>query len=129
MKPSIPSLTIAFILCDVLVGLLFIFWPGAWHELSYPHATRTTFYLLQQVGFIVLARGLIALVVLRRRWDAGRQAIGLMWLIEVPAHLFGIAALHDWSLFGTEIALVRVLMCAWAARVFLRMGRRRSLLV
>ena len=107
---------------DALLGLFLVFWPGAWHELTYPSATRTTFYLIQQLGFVLLARSLIT-GLLSRRSDGGRFVfVGYLWAMEVPAHGYALWALTDWSHYGTEISALRLALCivVWA------MLRRRN---
>ena len=127
MKSLRTAFIFAFVLADFLIGFFLFFWPGAWHEFAYPSAVRSTFYLIQQLGLLLVGRGVIGVFSLRFHWRAGMQAVGLMWLIEMPAQVYAILVLHDWSLYGTEFAAVRCMVCVGAGWLFLNRrvrGRR-----
>ena len=98
-------------LVDVVTGLFMTLWPGSWHEITHPFAVRTTFYLIQQVGLILIARGILTAVLARRADGVSFRIVGILWTLEIPAHAYALAALGAWSHHGTSIALGRLAMC------------------
>ena len=101
------------ILCfmDVVTGLFMSLWPGSWHELTHPFAVRTTFYLIQQVGLILIARGILTAILARRADGFSFRIVGILWALEVPAHGYAVITLGAWSHYGTSIAFGRLFMC------------------
>ena len=102
-----------WILCalDVLTGLFISLWPGSWHELTYPFATRTTFYTLQQIGFVLIARGVLIGVSAWKSDPAAYRVAGAVWVIEIPAHAYAMVGLTDWSHYGTTVSALRIGLC------------------
>ena len=43
---------------DLLLGLCLLLWPGLWHELLHRDIERTTFFVPQALGAVVLARSI-----------------------------------------------------------------------
>jgi len=46
---------------DVGLGILLMIWPGVWHELVHGSVERTTFYLAQAGGILMVTRGLTSM--------------------------------------------------------------------
>lgn len=86
---------------DVLAGGLLLLWPGFWQEALHPLAMGTTFYPLQRLGVVWLARAAVTGVAARRADPLWLAAVAGLWAVEVPADL-----LVGWRTAGTGPATV-----------------------
>ena len=64
---------------DTLLGLLLIFWPGLWHEFVHGWIARTTFFIPQALGALILARAIHLAVLGRRMTFAHRVGHAYLW--------------------------------------------------
>ena len=80
---------------DVLIALVLLFWPALWHEWLHPTIIRTTFYVPQALGAVLVFRFLVTVFCLRRPSDTGRVGLAYLWGAQVP--FFGILILGSVS--------------------------------
>ncbi len=108
MTKRIPWRTLISVVHDGLVGGLLLLWPGLWHELLHAEIERTTFYIPQALGAVLLCRGLFAALFIRRPGLRVHTALGALWAAQVIVCLLLVFRL------GLYDQLVATTYVSWA---------------
>jgi len=79
MRAISPILFGLIIAVDMLLGLVLTFWPGLWHEFVHGWIVRTTFFIPQALGVLILVRAIHLMVMGRRLTCAHRTGHAYLW--------------------------------------------------
>ena len=95
-------------------------WFGLWHELLHADIERTTFYLAQGLGAVLLCRGVVAIYALRAGGSREAISLGSLWSAQVVMCLMMVFRL---GLMDHQVVLVYASWAAvslWLAGAFFR---------
>lgn len=77
---SLPlNYVVTLITLDLLLGVLLLFWPGIWHELLHGWIERTTFFIPQALGGLMVARATHIAYMGRHMGTAHRCGHAYLW--------------------------------------------------
>ena len=108
---------------DLAGGLLLVSWPGVAQELLHPHAIGTTFYPLQRIGAVWLARAALGIAAAIRPSRGRCHAVAAGWSLDVLADLLMVVRTAGAGPYAIPFHIAHAVIAAAATAWLMRAGR------